>query len=184
MTETRCTLARAASAALLAMALHAPPADAGNMTLSLAGSNLTAAMEILAFSTNIANAFVAHVAGGGGTSRANYADFGFTAPQTAASTLIALRASSGAFFETAQLRIFSPDGAQLLSQWVLSNVIVGGFTANSGGSAQPRATAPTTFLPPVTSFQLRFSKYDYTVYASDGSVASHMCWNLETNTAC
>lgn len=184
MNETRRAGKGAFLTAILLLALHAPPSGAGNMTLSLSGSGLTTALEVTAFTTGI-SVDVEIVPGGGTTAgKSEFAAFSFTSPQSAGSALLARYASSGLHLQSAQLRIFSADGAQLLSQWVLNDAIVSAFAVGNGGPAQPRAAAPISFLPPVTSFSLRFRQYDYTVFNADGSVASRMCWDLATVKAC
>ncbi len=182
MTETRRAGSGAVLAAILLLALHAPPSGAGNMTLSLAG--VAAAIEITAFTTGLSNDVEVTPGGGTTAGASEFAAFSFTSPQSAGSALLARYASSGLHFQSAQLRIFSADGAQLLSQWVLNDAIVSAFSVGNGGPAQPRATAPSSFLPPVTSFSLRFRQYEYTVYDADGTVASRMCWDLAKAKSC
>ena len=114
MTETRRAAKGAFLTAILLLALHAPPTGAGNMTLSLSGSGLTTALEITAFTTGLSNDVEISAGGGATAGRSEYAEFAFTSPQSAGSALLARYASAGLHLQTAQLRVFSADGARLL----------------------------------------------------------------------
>ena len=164
--------------ALPCLLVSATAAFGGNMSVVV---GTLPAVQLTGFSTGATNPSSTSGSGGGGAGKVSFQDFHFTAPQSAASPDLMRWVSNGQHVQRATVQVRSTDGTRLLSEWVLSDVLVRGVGIVNGG-ADPKAKDPDIYLAPEMTFSLAFSKYCYTLFAADGrTVASQMCWDLAAN---
>ena len=165
--------------ALSFFALSAAAAFAGNMTLTI---GTLPAVQLTGFSTGATNPVSFSGGGGGSTGKAIFKEFSFKAAQSSATPTLMNNLSQGRHVASAKVQVRTPDGARLVSEWTLTNVLVTAVDVFNG-DADPKARGPAFFLAPETLFSLQFTKYCYKVFAADGTtIASEMCWDLATNT--
>ena len=166
--------------ALSCFVLTATAAFAGNMTLTV---DTLPAVQLTGFSTGASNAGSIS-GGGGGAGKVSFKEFTFKATQSAATPTLMLNMSQGKHLKSAKVQVRTSDGARLVAEWVLSDLLVSAVdVVNGDADPNPKAKGADFFLAPETLFSLQFVKYCYKVFAADGtSVASQMCWDLAANT--
>jgi len=150
-------------------------------TLSLTVSEIESPIEVLSFKVGAVNVGSASTGGGAGAGKVLYSDFSFKATESAASPLLLKFTSQGKHLASARLTVMSSDGARVISEWQLQNVLVTSVTVESGAE-DTKAKVPASFMTPVTSFTLAFGTICYRVFALNGAVAKETCWNLAENT--
>ena len=166
--------------ALACFVMSAASASAGNMSLAITG---LPAIQLTGFSTGASDPATFSTGSGGGAGKVTFKEFSFKATQSAATPMLLLKVSNGAHITTATVQVRSLDGAQLVSQWDLTDVLVSAVDVTNG-AVDPKAKNGDFFATPETSFSLQFGKVCYKVFAADGTtVASQMCWDQATNSA-
>ncbi|MGE5096416.1 MAG: type VI secretion system tube protein Hcp [Betaproteobacteria bacterium] len=166
--------------ALACFVVSASAAFGGNMSLTLTG---LPAVQLTGFSTGASMPATISTGGGASAGKVTFKEFTFKATESAATPTLMAKLAGGAHIAAATVQVRSTDGTQLVAQWDLADVLVTSVDI-ANGAADPKSKDATFFATPETAFSLAFAKYCYKVFAADGTtVASQMCWNLETNSA-
>ena len=155
--------------------VHSAIANAGSMMLTFDG--IATPIEVLSFKIG---ASIPIDLSSGGIGKVAYDGFSITALESDASPMELGLVNLGRHVRTAVLQVRSSDGTKLLSEWSFKEVLLDSFGVESG-PLDPKAKAPNSFLPPLTSFSLRFDEVCYKVFAADGTVKTQICYNLKEN---
>ena len=110
----------------------------------------------------------------------SYSDFQFKATESAASPLQLKFTSNGQHIANARFGVLSADGTRTISEWAFQDVLFTSLGVENGAE-DPKAKQPNSFETPVTTFSINFAKVCYRVFASNGAIASQVCWDIAGN---